>query len=393
MHIIELTELQFKNYSNIHSKKNYKQSVEYAKLKQENGYRPLYVGLIDDDNNVHAASLILEKKLNNKHKYGYVPNGYLINFYNLDLLKTFTIELKNYLKKLNYVYIKINPLINYQVYNSDFILKENNNGIIQELEKLDYKLIPNTSKYKMVLRASDIHATYKNFKRSLRRNINNCLKKGIIVYQGTSQDVEQFLSLIENKARYRKMIELFNNPNNHFEFYLAKIDPKTYINNYRYLLKKEQINNENLNRKLKNPNVKKSNNLFMKKMTSDKLLTTYNNEIVNGTILFRDYPQGVVISAVGVITNKREVTFIKECYTNEFKHIRSVPMIKWEIIKKHIMNGYTKFDLGDIIVSKNQITKTGYNGNIIEYSNQFDLVINDLLYKLNGLTKKTDNQK
>ena len=135
MHIIELTELQFKNYSNIHSKKNYKQSVEYAKLKQENGYRPLYVGLIDDDNNVHAASLILEKKLNNKHKYGYVPNGYLINFYNLDLLKTFTIELKNYLKKLNYVYIKINPLINYQVYNSDFILKENNNGIIQELEK------------------------------------------------------------------------------------------------------------------------------------------------------------------------------------------------------------------------------------------------------------------
>lgn len=393
MHIIELTELQFKNYSNIHSKKNYKQSVEYAKLKQENGYRPLYVGLIDDDNNVHAASLILEKKLNNKHKYGYVPNGYLINFYNLDLLKTFTIELKNYLKKLNYVYIKINPLINYQVYNSDFILKENNNGIIQELEKLDYKLIPNTSKYKMVLRASDIHATYKNFKRSLRRNINNCLKKGIIVYQGTSQDVEQFLSLIENKARYRKMIELFNNPNNHFEFYLAKIDPKTYINNYRYLLKKEQINNENLNRKLKNPNVKKSNNLFMKKMTSDKLLTTYNNEIVNGTILFRDYPQGVVISAVGVITNKKEVTFIKECYTNEFKHIRSVPMIKWEIIKKHIMNGYTKFDLGDIIVSKNQITKTGYNGNIIEYSNQFDLVINDLLYKLNGLTKKTDNQK
>ena len=393
MHIIELTELQFKNYSNIHSKKNYKQSVEYDKLKQENGYRPLYVGLIDDDNNVHAASLILEKKLNNKHKYGYVPNGYLINFYNLDLLKTFTIELKNYLKKLNYVYIKINPLINYQVYNSDFILKENNNGIIQELEKLDYKLIPNTSKYKMVLRASDIHATYKNFKRSLRRNINNCLKKGIIVYQGTSQDVEQFLSLIENKARYRKMIELFNNTNNHFEFYLAKIDPKTYINNYRYLLKKEQINNENLNRKLKNPNVKKSNNLFMKKMTSDKLLTTYNNEIVNGTILFRDYPQGVVISAVGVITNKKEVTFIKECYTNEFKHIRSVPMIKWEIIKKHIMNGYTNFDLGDIIVSKNQITKTGYNGNIIEYSNQFDLVINDLLYKLNGLTKKTDNQK
>ena len=27
-------------------------------------------------NNVHAATLILEKKINNKHKYGYVPNEY-----------------------------------------------------------------------------------------------------------------------------------------------------------------------------------------------------------------------------------------------------------------------------------------------------------------------------
>ena len=34
MNIIELTELQFKNYSNMHSKKHYKQSVEYAKLKE-----------------------------------------------------------------------------------------------------------------------------------------------------------------------------------------------------------------------------------------------------------------------------------------------------------------------------------------------------------------------
>jgi len=63
------------------------------------------LGLIDDDDNVHAATLVLEKALNSKYKYGYVPNGYLINFNNLDLLKTFTMEFKNYLKKLNYVYV------------------------------------------------------------------------------------------------------------------------------------------------------------------------------------------------------------------------------------------------------------------------------------------------
>ena len=387
MHIIELTELQFKNYSNLHSKKNYKQSVEYAKLKLVNGYKSLYLGLIDDNNDVHAATLILEKGINNRHKYGYIPSGYLINFYNLDLVKTFTIELKNYLKKLNYIYVRINPFINYQVYNSDFILKENNSDIINEIKQLGYDFIPDTSKYKMVLNASDINSTYKNFKRSLRRNINNCLKKGIVVYQGDEDDRADFLNLIQNKVRYEKMMELFNTPDNQFEFYLAKIMPETYINNYRYLLKKEQINNELLNDKMKNPNIKKTNNLFMKKMTSDKLITKYKNEIMSGTFLLQKYPKGVIISAVAVITNGREVTFVKECYTNEFKHIRSVPIIKWEILKKHIAEGYKKFDLGDVAISKNQITKTGYNGDIIEYSNSFDLVINDMLYKLNGIAK------
>ena len=170
MHIIELTELQYRNYSNLHSGKNYKQSVEYANFKKTNGYVPLYLGLVDDDLNVYAATLILEKKLNNKHKYGYAPNGYLINYYDLDLLKTFTQELKGYLKKLNYIYIRLNPNLHYQVYNSDFILKENNSDIIEELKKMGYEAINNTSKYKMVLNTIDIPTTYKNFKRSLRRN-------------------------------------------------------------------------------------------------------------------------------------------------------------------------------------------------------------------------------
>lgn len=391
MHIIELTELQFKNYSNIHSKKNYKQSIEYATLKQSNGFKPLYLGLIDDDNNVHTATLILEKNINNKFKYGIVPNGYLINFNNIELLKTFTIELKAYLKKLNYVYIRINPLINYQIYTSDYVLKENNSAIINELKQIGYDPINNTSKYNMELKTTDIKTTYKNFKRSLRRNINSCLKKGIIVYKGEEKDKQDFINLINNRARYQKIIDTFTKDTNKFEFYLAKIIPETYVNNYRYLLKKEQINNEQLNEKLKNPNIKNTKKLIEKKMTSDKLITSYNNEIIKATNLYKKYPQGVVISGVGIISNQREITFIKECYNNEFKEIRSIPTIKWEIIKKSINLGYRKFNLGDIIIAKNQITKTGYNGEIIEYSNEFDLVINDILYKINGFKNKKIN--
>ena len=389
MHIIELTELQFKNYSRLHSKKNYKQSVEYAKLKENDNYFPHYLGLIDDFENVHAATLLLSKKINNKQKYGYIPNGYLINFYNLDLVESFTIELKTYLKKENYIYIRINPQINYQVYNSDFILKENNSSILNEFKRMGYVLIPNSEKYKMILKTDSISNTYKNFKRSLRRTINDSLKKGITIHQGTTnEDMREFLNLIDNKERYTHMIELFETPYNKFTFYLAKLNPNTYINNYRYLLKKEQTNNEILNQKLKNPNYKKTKKLIEKKIISDKVINTYKNEIIRGTEFAKKYPNGVTISTVAIITNGKEVSFVKESYNNEFKDIKSIPIIKWEIIKQQITNGYKLFNLGDVTITKNQITKSGYNGEIIEYSNSFDLVINELFYKINGLTKK-----
>lgn len=392
MKIIELTELQFKNYSNMHSKKSYKQSVEYAKLEKARGYKEVFLALVDDNNSVHVATLILEKKLNGKYKYGYIPNGYLINFFNYSLLEIFTNELKQYLKKANYIFLRLTPLINYQIYNSDFILKENNSSIISAFKKLNYNYLPNNSRYKMVLVTNNINKTFQNFKRSLRRNIDDCLKKGIEVHQGTSEDLDTFLKLIDNKDYYKKMSECFTNPNNKFEFYLAKINPETYINNYRYLLKKEQLKNEHLNSKLKNPRVKKTNNLLTKKMTSDRLVTKYHNEIINGTNIYKMYPQGIVISAVGIITNKKEVSFITEGFDKSFSNIRSIAMIKWEIIKKQLQNDYKIFDLGDISITNNYNTKNGFNGSIIEYSNTFDLPINEMFYKLYNYAKK-DNPK
>ena len=388
MEIVELTELQFKNYSNMHSRKNYKQSIEYAKLEETKGYKKLFLGLVDEQSNVHAATLILEKNLNGKYKYGYVPNGYLLNFFNINLLEIFTRELKEYLKKLNYIYIRLTPMMNYQIYDSNFILKENNNAIINELKKLGYEYIPNTSKYKMFLTTNNINNTFQSFKRTLRRNINDCLKKGITVHMGTPNEIDEFLNLIDKKEYYKKMAEIYNNPNNKFEFYLAKINPETYINNYRYLLKKEQINNEQLNLKLKDPNIKKTNNLLNKKMTSDSLLTRYHSEIINGTNIYTTYPDGIVISAVGIIANKKDIIFVTEGYNNNFKNIRSIPMIKWEIIKKQLANNYKTFDLGHISIENTYTSKKGFNGDIIEYSNTFDLPINDMLYKINNFVKK-----
>ena len=59
MNIIKLTEEQFRNYANFHSNRNYFQTVEFANMYKEYGYQKLYIGLIDENNNLVAATLLL----------------------------------------------------------------------------------------------------------------------------------------------------------------------------------------------------------------------------------------------------------------------------------------------------------------------------------------------
>ena len=79
MKIISLTEIQFRNYSRIHSKRNYLQSIEFANMQKNNGYEILYVGMLDNKNNLTAATLILNKKIFGKYIFGYAPGGFLID--------------------------------------------------------------------------------------------------------------------------------------------------------------------------------------------------------------------------------------------------------------------------------------------------------------------------
>ena len=86
MKIIELTETQFKNYSKLHSSRNYYQTVEYAHSDKGTIY---YLGYINEnDNTLMAAVLLLERSLG-KIKFGYVPGSFLVDYNNDNLFKEF----------------------------------------------------------------------------------------------------------------------------------------------------------------------------------------------------------------------------------------------------------------------------------------------------------------
>ena len=116
MKIINLTQTQFKNYSNIHNQRNFGQTIEYSNLPMNSKHKRLFLGLIDDSNNIHAAALIIIKKISPNIYEAYSPNGFLIDYSNFDLVKIFTEELINYLKdeKVTYLIILYIFLKDYQ---------------------------------------------------------------------------------------------------------------------------------------------------------------------------------------------------------------------------------------------------------------------------------------
>ena len=393
MKIIELTETQFKNYSKLHSSRNYFQTIEYAKIKST--YTRLLLGFINEkDNTIMGATLILEKSIG-KFKVGIVPGGFLIDYDNDNLFKDFIITSKDYLKSKNYVYLTVDNKATYKMYNKNGEVIYFDTNIIKLLDKLSFVKVSKDSKRKVVLETEKTpNDTYKMFNYNTKRNINLALKRAISIYKDENNNIDTLLNLTNNSNHeyIKKLIENFNNKNNTAEIYFAKIDLESYINNYRFILSKEDKNNDKLNEIMQNVNIKKSISFINRKMKSDRLITKYNNEINKATRAYTKYPDGAIIGAILIIKNNREIYFLDEGYNKDLAQFYSSHLIKWEIIKKYISLGYKIFNFGSIKnmdkKNGNYLFKIGFGGKVYECVGTYDLIINKWLYKIIKLIYK-----
>ena len=393
MKIIELTETQFKNYSKLHSSRNYFQTIEYSKVKQN--YNRLLLGFINEENNtIMGATLILEKKIYN-FKIGFVPGGFLIDYDNDNLFKDFIIILKEYLKSKKFIYLSVDNKNAYKMYDKNGKVIYFDTNIIKLLDELSFVKTNKNPIRKIVLETEKTpNETYEMFNSNTKRNINNSLKKAITIYKDENNNVETLLNLTNNnKMEYiTKLINNFNNEINKAEIYFAKINFEKYINNYRYLQKEEDKRNDKLNEIMQDMSITKTISLINQKMQSDKLITKYNNEIIKATNAYKKYPNSAVLGAILIIRNNREIYFLDEGYNKELSSFYSSHLLKWEIIKKYLSQGYKIFNFGNIKnmdkKNGNYLFKMGFGGKVYECIGTYDLIINKWLYKIVKLLYK-----
>lgn len=392
MKIIELTDTQFRNYSRLHSNGNYLQTVEFAKMQKVYGFDCTYLGLVDEYNNIVAATLIINKKAFSKFSYGIAPGGFLIDYTNFELLKVFKNQLTKYCFKKDYIYIQVEPrcIINTSDKKEKVVYSSVNT--INNIKNLDVINTDNNAnnKYAIYLTTKDEETLNKNLSRSTKRNIKECKEMGISIYKGNESNMHIFYNLIrKNTAQeieyYYNCMNSFDNPNNSFEIYFAKLEPKTYLNNATVMLNKEQKKNDELNLKMKNTKV--TNNLLNKKLESDKRVQKYNMKLQEAINMYDKFPNGIIVSACAIIKTNREITFLVDGYEEQLSHIRGTILLRYEIIRQYINQSYTNFNLGFLPKDKSNVSlknictvKMGYGANFVEYPDAFHIVTNKFLY-------------
>lgn len=398
MKIIVLTQTQYRNYSNIHNSRNFGQTVEYSQLEEYYKYEKMFLGLMDESNNLCAATLLLIKNISPNIKEAYAPNGFLIDYSNFELVRVFTEELVNYLKSYKITYLVTNPMFRLRVFNKYNNLIENNQNILDNLIKLDYKPIGfsnDFAKYDVIIDNYDnVDNVYRKFNRNTKRNIKESFNMGVTLHKGNNKDIDSFFDIIKKKSShnlsyYRNLMDVYNTKDNKMEIFFTRLDPQRFLINAKKLYEKEVRRNEDIHKSIQKNNGKMTEKILNKKINSDSLLEKYK-ELLNKAISFSNkYDTNVTFGTCAIIRNNKEVYFLIDGYNESFRNVHSSHILKWALIKKYSLLGYKIFNLGEIhreyTDKENKyygqcMYKLGFGGNIVEYSQNLLLVINRPMY-------------
>ena len=140
MKIVKLSSQQFDKFASGHKYRNYYQTSMYGNVMSKFGYQIQYIGVINDQNKLIAASLLIYKEVFMKYKIAYAPRGILCNYENDRIVEEITEKMKKVLGKQNFMLLRIDPYIPLTVRNEEGdIINFNNKGneIIENLKNSD----------------------------------------------------------------------------------------------------------------------------------------------------------------------------------------------------------------------------------------------------------------
>lgn len=395
----DLTPKEYIEFFNSFPYSHFLQSYAWGEaIKETRGKIPYYVGLKDEDNKLVAAALLLKKNLPFGLCYYYCSRGYLIDFKDKELLKTFTEEIKKYLKKNNAIYVKINPEIMYQEIDKEgnrIPDSKNNIDIFDYLIELGYKhqgfvkLHENNEprysfrryfeKYNSIEEINN--SISKTFMKTVRRSYNYNLKVN------TDGNVDDFFELNKSNALKDGFMQYSDNFYKTLYKYGKKYNNVMVFNisvNGKELYKKTKEDYDKLDNDFKNGLITKKN-----KADSTEKLERLKKELEMFE-QYKDQDDMVICSMINGIANKQMWTmYIGNNKLGEY--LFAVNRVYYETILYCFEHKYRFLDLygtvGDPHTKHRNLGglhsyKEKFGDTYIEFIGEFDLVNKPLIYKI-----------
>lgn len=396
MKIVELTSQQFDEFAKFHPLSNYCQSSKYALVMTEYNYSYDYIGYVDADGTIKAASLILTKKITGKTKYGYAPKGFLINYYDQNLLRNFLSDLRKHYKKQNFIFIKFNPeiIIGETDRARKFVLSYNGNvRIIDDLKAMNVKRRLELQEFDLMqpkfnayinLKAYDYHKLERNY----RKKIKNAERKGLSLILGNAKEIDILYGLIKDKVKrnisyYRNIYNVYSRDNS-IDLVYIKVDYQQYLTYCREVFEKEQEKNDYWNNVIqKDPRRKNLN----EKMNSDKKLQGYKNNIIKATEGLKKQQSDIIAGAL-VIKHFNRISIFISGFDPKYKHLNPNHYLYHAIFERYKpyfdycdMNGVSgNFEESSQYHGLNEF-KIKFNPTIYEFVGEFDLICSERIFK------------
>lgn len=409
MSIRELTIDEFNAFVRNSPLGTHYQTFNYALLMGENGYEYELVGMFNEYNQLKAASLILFKNLKMHYKYGYAPKGFILDYFNQEIVSEFAALLKNYYKKKKVVFIKINPEIAISEIDKETGLKTYNwnYNILGIMEKAGFKKLKDNLYFESILPRFSAVVSLKNYSmNSVSKNTRNKIRrahhKGLHIELAEKSGIDILQKFIKNKRTineyyYKDYYNVFKK-DDMIDLFLVSIDSEEFLINSRELYEKELEINNRLVSLLNRENNKRNLN---KKMDSDKKILNYKQDVKFATEL-NTKKDKVYIAGALVIKYQNRVQILMSGYDKKYKRFEANYYLHDEILKYYQknydyaeLNGLTgDFSKDNPYLGLNEF-KIGFNPRIYEYIGEFDLPLNEKKYlkmRSNGELAKIFNK-
>ena len=405
MKVVTLKPDQFDNYAKNHRYRSYYQSSTYANVMIKFGYSAQYLGVVNDNNKLIGATLILFKKLYMNYKIAYAPRGILYNYENNENLEEMMNVIKKLLNKKKFMLLRIDPYIPLTVRDKDGnIMNFNNKGneIIENLKSAGFEYKGKTLYFEtekprweaLILLNKDVREIFAKFDKRTRNKIRKATNSGIEVVRDTSQNVNKLYEFVTSKdhkplSYYKELVNQFGD---NIDIYYAKLNTETFLINSRRTYEKALDYNNDSQGRVQDMSLDPSEreSYINKKMESDRLITNYKNSMVQSTDLLKDNPEGIIIAGAMVLTYDNAAYILTEGVDERYSYINANYLIKWNMIDDYNRQGYKYINLNGVVgefekdneyKGLNEM-KLGFNPTVTEYIGEFDMIINNVAYNL-----------